>query len=733
MPRNSDTMPATAVRMPLRTSQDAPWFLGAADDLARYVAEVESLCKKCQRSTDANLIKWAVYYMEGPTWDTWAITRDALPKPKTWDGFQSAICDVYPQHEAHTQSPLHASLPSLAAPITPWSPQPPAPALTLSLAALDALLSPALSNMPEAPGLPQLSPATAPLSPVQVRLPHTPAPALRSPSILPAPVSKPLHVPAIAQLLSDALHLPPSVEASQLPTTIPLPCALSLSRSPSPLLCHPPVAVVAPALKSPCPAAQQMLPAAPIVLPLPPPTQAPILLPPPLPDEPQLLLENSAVCSRREGLVTTPVVTCAVIALPMPAPHALWPSPCPPALPPRPAAPLPDAALLLFALPISSSSQPTPLERSSPHAPSRPVISLVALSPPAPAAPLSLPTEYCMPPVLLPALITASSPPPVHQSLPASVRPPPLPDGLLPPTSDDSFGMSRGGLVPALAAAHVAPAHEPLLRPPPKPLLHLPIIGAASPLIPLVTPAAPSLRSPVQLPMQRPPPPACAPRPLPMPDSQQLLPEEGSFQLSQEGSVPTAAACIAKASPMQLPASPGPLPMLAATLPALLVLPAPWPSPSPIVWPLSPAIQSPLRAFAMPPPLQLARPIPVDLPPVAPSVPPAVLVAWLLSPPVCVLPCSSQPDDEAFCLPQGELIPMPVAACVPTAPPLLLLSPAMPVPVPPPLLQSCQSPPPMPDGSMPTSDRKGLSQPQGGSLPIPGHACFARPTVTPRL
>ena len=171
-------MPAATARMPLRTAQDAPCFRGATDSLFHYTAKVENLCRKCQCATDAKLIKWTVYYADESSWDTFAATRELLDEPKTWEAFKTAIGDLYPQYEhAHAHTPLHASSPLLAAPITPWSPQPPAPALTLSLAALDALLSPALSNMPKAPGLSQLSPTIAlvalpPLSPAgNARLP----------------------------------------------------------------------------------------------------------------------------------------------------------------------------------------------------------------------------------------------------------------------------------------------------------------------------------------------------------------------------------------------------------------------------------------------------------------------------------------------------------------------------------------------------------------------------------
>ena len=64
-------MMSTALHMPLCTSQDVPWFCGDANDLSRYIAEVESLCQTRQHTTDAELIKWAHYYTDEESWDTW--------------------------------------------------------------------------------------------------------------------------------------------------------------------------------------------------------------------------------------------------------------------------------------------------------------------------------------------------------------------------------------------------------------------------------------------------------------------------------------------------------------------------------------------------------------------------------------------------------------------------------------------------------------------------------------
>ena len=82
--------------MPLRTSQDAPCFLGTADDLPRYIAEVEELCKSRQKLSDPELVKWAVYYVDGDLWDSFALTRDALADPASWDDFKRALHEVFP-------------------------------------------------------------------------------------------------------------------------------------------------------------------------------------------------------------------------------------------------------------------------------------------------------------------------------------------------------------------------------------------------------------------------------------------------------------------------------------------------------------------------------------------------------------------------------------------------------------------------------------------------------------
>ena len=65
-------MPAALMRMLLRTSQAAPRFCGTPDDLPRYLEEVQGLCQSCQRAADADLIKYAVYYADESSWNTFA-------------------------------------------------------------------------------------------------------------------------------------------------------------------------------------------------------------------------------------------------------------------------------------------------------------------------------------------------------------------------------------------------------------------------------------------------------------------------------------------------------------------------------------------------------------------------------------------------------------------------------------------------------------------------------------
>ena len=76
-------------RMPIRTSKEVPRFQGAASRLEHYIEDIELLCADRQKSGDAELIRWAIYYTNEKSSDTWVATRDALESPKTWEDFQN--------------------------------------------------------------------------------------------------------------------------------------------------------------------------------------------------------------------------------------------------------------------------------------------------------------------------------------------------------------------------------------------------------------------------------------------------------------------------------------------------------------------------------------------------------------------------------------------------------------------------------------------------------------------
>ena len=97
--------------MPIRTSKEAPRFQGSASGLERYIEDIELLCADRQKSGDAELIRWAIYYTDEKSSDTWVATRDALESPKTWEDFKKAIQDIYPEAQPdrrHTISALRA-------------------------------------------------------------------------------------------------------------------------------------------------------------------------------------------------------------------------------------------------------------------------------------------------------------------------------------------------------------------------------------------------------------------------------------------------------------------------------------------------------------------------------------------------------------------------------------------------------------------------------------------------
>ena len=165
--------------MPLRSSHDRPSFAGTANDLPHYIAEVEALCQRTQRASDAELIKYAVYYTEGAAWDSFAATRDALAEPGTWDEFRAAIHGMYPSHDdADMAVPLPASLPPHATPAPSALAHAPSPSVTVTftscaLRLLRSSPSPALSS----PFLPPPPPtAAAPLPMAALQLLPAPTP-----------------------------------------------------------------------------------------------------------------------------------------------------------------------------------------------------------------------------------------------------------------------------------------------------------------------------------------------------------------------------------------------------------------------------------------------------------------------------------------------------------------------------------------------------------------------------
>ena len=190
-------MSTTPMSMPLRTSPDAPYFCGDANDLPHYLTEVEDLCQSRQWMTGPERIKYAVYYTDESSWNIWDSAREVLADPASWEDFKSAMQDLYPRYKVvHAPMPLPASLlPPAAVPcILPPFP-PPAAAVLLALDAIQALLSAGAPSMrpSEVPAkpllqsvftsqvpLPALPPATpiAESQPVPCALPKTPVGSL---------------------------------------------------------------------------------------------------------------------------------------------------------------------------------------------------------------------------------------------------------------------------------------------------------------------------------------------------------------------------------------------------------------------------------------------------------------------------------------------------------------------------------------------------------------------------
>ncbi|KAF8690373.1 hypothetical protein AX14_002969, partial [Amanita brunnescens Koide BX004] len=225
--------------------------------------------------------------------------------------------------------------------------------------------------------VPPIQPSTLP------GLPYIPAAAPHSPSTPSAPVPKPLHAPIFTESPSNvpllALPLLPSTEASQLPTTIPLPHVQPLLRSLFP---------TAPLIPMP----------APVLRHLPPHAQVLLRQPPPVPDDPLAMPKEEAYCPPREELAA--MLAALPTSIPKPLPTPLTSTPPPP------------VALPLAAFPIALPS-PTPLALAVP-----------SLSPLPPAAlPLVCLSELA---IMVPAVthITAALPMKLRQSPTSTAFPP---------------------------------------------------------------------------------------------------------------------------------------------------------------------------------------------------------------------------------------------------------------------------------------------------------------------
>ena len=728
--------------MPLRTSQDAPRFLGTADDLPRYFAEVEALCRSCHRSADSEVIRYAVYYTDESSWDAFAAARDSLEGPKTWQEFKAVIFEFYPQREvAHTHTSLPASLPSPpmptaslpsllpAAPVTHSSPQPPAPALMLSLAALEVPLSPAVPMTPAIPTLP-LSPApdarfleaiaAASWSPVQACPPRVPTAAPRP---LPTPSNWPLRI----KPLPDGVAPPPSL------TTAPPPCIATA----------PPVAPVSKHLSVP------------LVPPLLPPVQAISLRPLPAPDDQPPTPYDSFFHPSRDGPTLTAAAARMAKASPtqslslpgpphvptaVPRSHSTTPAPAPkpshvPVVAESPSdapslAPAVTAVLLLPGV-LPALHSYSPLSPAFSRAPLRDAICLLP-SPVLPPVHMRLPVSaISSPPCARPETpLDGPSVLPTDVPTVASVvrrlapparsltkRPPPMPDGskLLP--YGNGLRLSREGSVPAPAVTRIMtllqmpsldaslplprliapPCPQPAPAVPRSPLTTaatsapqtwpapteaaLPLLSRAWLALLVQVRSSPILtESPSDVPLLAPhkaaapatdpPPPACAPRLRPPPP-----PDKKAISLPQDGFAPTAVAmCFARISPMQSLALSGLLPVLVA---APCALPAP-----------------PASASQCPPPQVIE-----ELPPSALPLLPA----------------------DAVALPQSPA-PAVMLAAAPSIPPAAPAVPPMPPPAHAPLLR----PPPMPDDLqlLPVEESSGCCEGDSSRCPW---LCVPRP------
>ena len=708
-------MPAAAARMPLRTSQDAPRFLGAADDLPRYFEEVEALCRSCHRSADSEVIRYAVYYTDESSWDAFAAARDSLEGPKTWQEFKTVVFEFYPQREvAHTQSSLQASLPPLPVPfappssllpaiVTPPSPQLPAPAealhapvLTLSLTALEAqpfpvppmLPSPAQASPPHVPAAaPRLSPTSSDCQllagpPQLVVAASCPRPAKAPAADLPT---------AALALDSDALQplFPPQAPPA-LPALFPqvaAPSALGLVVL-SPLA--EPVPPSPAAFPSPTPMPASLpLPQPPLHLPppahgppLPPPTRAPLLRPPPAcipirrpppaPDEPRRPLNARFLCLPREEPIPTltavrdgPTSLSQLPASPLPSAVAPLDSdtsrldnlPLPPT-PALAAFPLPQKGPVATPVATRAATVPPPTAAQS-QVPSALVAPLLSRPPES-----SPPTSPAPLPRTLPATVAAlvpSQPHPLAPSIPPAahvplIRPPPVPDDALPVTDSPLAPLAKTHPLPTVATV---PLHSsgPAMRSLQPLLLVARSTSSAASSAPLPTPMTTISPLPMRqlLPL------------LPRPDELLPLLDDRAFYLLRGGSV---------------------------TMPAVA------------------------RNIIISPVSKLTPVMPEPSPPVPLLLPSRASLRYLLL----------LPDNDAIQLRWEGEAPAPAVTCVTTGPPIPLPVAQYPLPLPshtPPL-----RPPPMPDDQPLTPYDRSICMPRGGSNLAPAIAhIMPAPTV----
>ena len=393
------------------------------------------------------LIKYAVYYANEMSEDSFATAKDALANPTSWEKFKHLLCKMYPQHEVvHTPVALPASLPPSSVPSAPLpGPLLPTAAVLLAPNALQALLAshpwPVLPAGPveqQSPASSVRAPMPLPISVPPVLLPAMPALlAPRSPSPPSASPTSPCVFAAPTSMLPDeAASWPQALtSASVLPMTpapppLPAPMRLVLpdAQPPKPM---PPIAWPKPHAALPIPPAK--LPKPIVLLPSPAATPTVAVLPPlpvPMPcvtpgssaeQQPSLPLAQSMLPADRVVRPKMPPtcapsllpLACALLKPPVRSPLLL--------LPPMPPDLLPLALLVPAALPIPRPWLPqvcSPLPMPVPCAP-------VPLPCQAPAEPSwLLPVARSLPPAV-PAVWPWSSTPVTAPLLPP---PPMLPD-----------------------------------------------------------------------------------------------------------------------------------------------------------------------------------------------------------------------------------------------------------------------------------------------------------------